>query len=87
VETLAVTVSSLLCLRSDAVWIAPAGAVREERTRGILAQLPIPATGTEEPVGLIRHSEGSLGPCPLHFIDLLRRAAVSRRAGLRDSAG
>lgn len=80
VETLAVTVSALLCLRSDAVWIAPAGAVREERTRGILAQLPIPATGTEEPVGLIRRSEGSLGPCPLHFIDLLRRAAASRRS-------
>jgi LysR family transcriptional regulator, pca operon transcriptional activator len=85
VETLAVTVSSLLCLRSDAVWIAPAGAVREERTRGILAQLPIPATGTEEPVGLIRRSEGSLGPCPLHFIELLRRAAGRRRASLRDS--
>lgn len=58
-ETLAVTVFSSLCLRSDAVWITRAGAVREERTRDILSQLPIPTTGTKEPVGLTRHSDGA----------------------------
>jgi len=79
IETLAGTVASLLCLRGEAVWITPAGAVREQVAHGILAELPIPATGTEEPVGLIRRSEGSLGPSPLHFIDLLRQAAAHRR--------
>jgi DNA-binding transcriptional LysR family regulator len=80
VETVSVSVARLLCLRSDCVWIAPAGAVREEQALGALAQLPIAAAGTEEPVGLIRRSEGSLGPCTLHLVELLRRAAVSRRS-------
>jgi hypothetical protein len=76
VETLAVTVSSLLCLRSDAVWIAPAGAVREEWTRGILAQLPIPATGTEAPA-----------PCISSTCCAGRRPVAGRGCGIRRGSG
>jgi hypothetical protein len=36
--------------------------------------------------GWIRRSEGSLGPWPLQFIELLQRAAGRRQAGLRVSA-
>jgi DNA-binding NarL/FixJ family response regulator len=58
------------------VWIA--GAVREEWTRGILAQLPIPATGTEEP-GADSQERGQFGPLP--------SAHRPARAGSGQSAG
>lgn len=43
VETLAVTVSALLCMRSDAVWVLLTARCGRNGRGGILAQLPISA--------------------------------------------
>ncbi len=57
-ETLSVSVARLLARRSDAVWITPEFAARDDLARGELAQLPLAVTKAEEPVGLLRRSSG-----------------------------
>ena len=79
VETLSVSVGRLLTQRSDCVWFTPAGAVREDMARGLLAQIALPMRGTEEPVGLLMRSEGGLSPAAREFVAVLREAAVARR--------
>jgi len=75
-ETLSVSVARLVAIQSDAVWFTPLGAVRDDLARGQLAQLPVAADGTEEPVGLLHRSESPPG-----------RAAQSLMKTLRDTAG
>ncbi|RDU95807.1 LysR substrate-binding domain-containing protein [Trinickia dinghuensis] len=57
-ETLSISVARLLARRSDAVWITPEFAARDDLVRGELARLPLAAANAEEPVGLLRRSAG-----------------------------
>jgi DNA-binding transcriptional LysR family regulator len=57
-ETLSVSVARLLARRSDAVWITPEFAARDDLERGELARLPLAIVNAEEPVGLLRRSAG-----------------------------
>ncbi|WP_206956083.1 LysR substrate-binding domain-containing protein [Trinickia acidisoli] len=56
-ETLSVSVARLLARRSDAVWITPESAARDDLERGELARLPLAIANAEEPVGILRRSE------------------------------
>ena len=77
-ETLSVSLARQMARLSDVVWITAAGAVRADFEDGILVQLPLVMTGTEEPVGLFRRSEGVLDAAALACIALLREAAAGQ---------
>jgi pca operon transcription factor PcaQ len=78
-ETLSVSVSRQIVQHSDAVWFTPAGAARDDLAAGTLARLPVSTKGTEEPVGLLHRSEGTLSSAAREFVRILREMAVARR--------
>ena len=71
-ETLSVSVARLLARRSDAVWITPAFAARDDLMRGELARLPLALANAEEPVGLLRRSAGEPSEAVEALADILR---------------
>jgi DNA-binding transcriptional LysR family regulator len=77
-ETLSVSVARRICMESDAVWFTPAGAARVDIETGLLARLAISTKGTEEPVGLMRRTEGLMPALAEEFIRILRREAAAR---------
>lgn len=79
-ETLSVSVARLITLQSDAVWFTSAGAIRNELGERTLVQLNVRTDGTEEPVGLLHRSEGTLTPAVRDFMKLLREAGRRRSA-------
>lgn len=78
-ETLSISLARQLTRTSDTVWFAQLGAVRAELEDGTLVALTIPTTGAEEPVGLARRSDASLGEAALALIAALREEAALRR--------
>jgi LysR family pca operon transcriptional activator len=80
IETLSVSVARLIALRSDAAWFTPIGAVRQDLEQKLLIRLPVSTDGTEEPVGLLRRSEGNLTFSALEFMRILRETATIRRS-------
>lgn len=78
VETLSVSLARQLVRQSDAVWVTPVGAVRADLADAVLATLPVSTAGTEEPVGLMRRSEGTPGKMTLELMALLREMAAVR---------
>lgn len=79
VQTIDVAVASCIVEQSDAVWIAPCGAVQ---AMGGLEPLRIQgadAAGTTEPVGLFRRIDSVPGAETQALIDCLREAARDRR--------
>lgn len=85
-ETLSISLGRLVTQRSQAVWFAPAGALREDLQNDRLAQLSVPTDGTEEPVGLLSRTEGSLTLPAQDLIKALREAAAARRLSLAHAA-
>lgn len=77
-ETLSVSVARQIVLHSECVWFAPAGAAREGLVSRDLVALPVPTAGTEEPVGLLRRSEGAASPLAADFMKILREFAAGR---------
>lgn len=77
-ETLSVSVARLLARRSDAVWITPEFAARDDLERGELARLPLAVANAEEPVGLLRRSAGE----PIELVEAL--AGILRELTLAD---
>ncbi len=71
-ETLSVSVARLLVRRSDAVWITPAFAARDDLTRGELAGLPLTLANAEEPVGLLRRSASEPSEAVEALAEILR---------------
>ena len=71
-ETLSVSVARLLARRSDAVWITPEFAARDDLERGELSRLPLALANAEEPVGLLRRSAGEPSPLVETLADILR---------------
>ncbi|CAJ0781857.1 HTH-type transcriptional regulator HdfR [Ralstonia condita] len=70
-ETLSVSVARLLACRSDAVWITPERAARDDLEHGALARLDIATSGTKEPVGLLRRSASAPSELAGAFMDML----------------
>lgn len=75
IETLSVSVARLVAQRSDAVWITPERAARDDVGAGALATLPLPMKGAEEPVGIVRRSAGTISELAQTFADILRAHA------------
>jgi LysR family pca operon transcriptional activator len=80
VEVLSVSIGRALALENDAVWFVPQSAVEYELAHGMLARLPLPFAGTDEPVGLIRRSDTQPSPVAHAWIDALRVVARQRMA-------
>jgi LysR family transcriptional regulator, pca operon transcriptional activator len=79
-ETLSVSVAQRIVVQSDAVWVTPAGAARDEVANGTLAQLAVSTKGTEEPVGLLHRTEGNQSSAVKELMRILREAAATRRS-------
>ncbi len=71
-ETLSVSVARLVARRSEAVWITPESAARDDLARGELAPLPLVISNAEEPVGLLRRSAGESSEAVETLADILR---------------
>lgn len=80
VEMLSVSVGRSLALENDAVWFVPAGAVEYDLRQGALVRLPLPAAGSEEPVGLILRTDTQPSPAGRALIDAVKSAARERAA-------
>jgi LysR family transcriptional regulator, pca operon transcriptional activator len=78
VETLSVSLGRSLAMNNDAVWFVPAGAVEQDIGLGLLAALPMPFAGTDEPIGLIRRNDAARTPVEESLVDSLREAGRSR---------
>jgi pca operon transcription factor PcaQ len=79
-ETLSVSLSREMVRQSNAIWFAPLGAVRADLQDGALARLAVPTDGTEEPVGLLHRSEGTIAEPAALMMGLLRELAAVRRS-------
>jgi LysR family transcriptional regulator, pca operon transcriptional activator len=78
VETLSVSLGRALALHNDAVWFVPSGAVEHDIELGLLARLPMPFAGTDEPIGLIRRNDHGPSPTAESLMDAIRDAARGR---------
>jgi len=78
VETLSVSVARLIAHRSNAIWITPELAVRDDLARGTLAALPIPMLEAEEPVGFLRRSAAEPNELTEALAAILRTLASAR---------
>ncbi|MEJ8855776.1 LysR substrate-binding domain-containing protein [Variovorax robiniae] len=74
-QTLDLMVARALVAASDAVWVTPLGAARDDFQAGTLMKLRIDTPGTEEPVGLLMRSEASSSAACSAMVGLLREAA------------
>jgi DNA-binding transcriptional LysR family regulator len=81
-QTLDVAVARALVAVSDAVWITPLGAARDELADGRLVRLRIDTTGTEEPVGLLLRSEAEASALRSAMAALLREGAKQQQGAL-----
>jgi DNA-binding transcriptional LysR family regulator len=88
IETLSVSVARLVAQRSDAVWITPERAARDDVQGGSLTALALSMAGAEEPVGIVRRSAGATSELAQTFTDILRTLASSEpgRPGKRRAA-
>jgi DNA-binding transcriptional LysR family regulator len=75
VETSDAYLGRLLARQSDSVWAAPLSAARRAVSEGDLVLLAIDTQGTEEPVGLLRHSDRTLTPMAEALAHCIRTAA------------
>ena len=76
-ETLSVSVARLLARGSDAVWITPALAARDDLARGDLAALPLAMNHAEEPVGLLCRSSGERPDIVQALAEILRESTLA----------
>jgi LysR family pca operon transcriptional activator len=80
IETLSVSLGRALALHNDAVWFVPSSVVEHDIELKLLARLPMPFAGADEPIGLIlRHDRVRL-PALDSLIDAIREAGRQREA-------
>ncbi len=84
-ETLSVSVARLFVRRSDAVWVTPQRAARDDFDDGVLAQLDLPTASAEEPVGILRRSAGAPSELARLLLDLLRDCARDAEPGRKSA--
>jgi DNA-binding transcriptional LysR family regulator len=70
-ETLSVSVARLLACRSNAVWVTPERAARDDLQRGGLVRLDIATSATKEPVGLLHRSASVPSELASAFMEML----------------
>ncbi len=80
-QTLDLMVARGLVAGSDAVWITPLGAVREDLEDGRTVRLRLDTAGTEEPVGLLWRSDAPASRARGAMVGLLREQAARQGAG------
>ncbi|HDR9368393.1 TPA: pca operon transcription factor PcaQ, partial [Burkholderia multivorans] len=78
IEVLSVSVARALALENDAVWFVPLYAAEYDLSAGALARLPLPAAGTDEPVGLVLRTDAQPTPVARTLIDAVRDIARAR---------
>ncbi|WP_240162899.1 pca operon transcription factor PcaQ [Paraburkholderia sp. Cy-641] len=86
VEVLSVSTGRALALENGAVWFVPLSAVEYELAQGMLVRLPLPFTGTSEPVGLIRRSDTQPSAVGRAFIEAVREFARERMTAISGKA-
>ncbi|MEJ8852208.1 LysR substrate-binding domain-containing protein [Variovorax rhizosphaerae] len=86
-QTLDLMVARALVAASDAVWVTPLGAARDDFQAGTLVKLRIDTPGTEEPVGLLMRSEAEGSPACAAMVGLLRDAARQGQPKTKRTAG
>ncbi|GAB1576462.1 pca operon transcription factor PcaQ [Bordetella petrii] len=77
-ESLSVSLNLAVTLHNDAIWFVPSSLVEHEVASGLLARLPMPAGGTDEPIGLIRRTDIALSPAGASLLDALRQVGLGR---------
>lgn len=80
IETLSVSVGRTLALHNDAIWFVPSSAVEHDVALKLLAHLPMPFAGTDEPIGLILRHDSPRSPAIDNLIDAIRDAGRAREA-------
>ncbi|MDF3831727.1 LysR substrate-binding domain-containing protein [Cupriavidus basilensis] len=80
-ETLSTSVARLLALRSDTVWITPERVAQDDVDHGWLVKLPLPTTGSAEPVGILLRSAVAPNELSSTLLDILRELAQASTAG------
>ncbi|MBY4685838.1 LysR substrate-binding domain-containing protein, partial [Burkholderia contaminans] len=78
IEVLSISVARALALENDAVWFVPLYAAEYDLSAGVLARLPLPSAGTDEPVGLVLRTDAQPSPVARTLIDAVRDIARSR---------
>jgi LysR family transcriptional regulator, pca operon transcriptional activator len=78
VETMSVSLGRALTLHNDAVWFVPLSVAEHDVALGLLATLPMPFAGTDEPIGLIRRYDHAPTPAMDGLIDAIRSAGRQR---------
>ena len=80
IETLSVSLGRALALHNDAVWFVPASVVEHDIELKLLARLPMPFAGADEPIGLILRHDRARSPALDSLIDAIREAGRQREA-------
>ncbi len=76
-QTQDVALARLVVLQSDAVWITPLGAARDDLVEKRMVRLRIDTAGTEEPVGLLLRTDAVPSAACDALAALLRSAAAA----------
>jgi len=77
-ETADAYLGRLITAQGDHVWAAPLSAARRAVAEGELMLLPIDTQGTEEPIGLLRRGDRTLGPMAEALAAMARDLSVPR---------
>ncbi|KLU26870.1 LysR family transcriptional regulator [Caballeronia mineralivorans PML1(12)] len=80
IETLSVSLGRALALHNDAVWFVPSSVVEHDIALKLLARLPMPFAGADEPIGLILRHDRAKSPALDSLIDAIREAGRQREA-------
>lgn len=80
IETLSVSLGRALALHNDAVWFVPSSVVEHDIELKLLARLPMPFAGADEPIGLILRHDRARSPALDSLIDAIREAGRQREA-------
>ena len=80
IETLSVSLGRALALHNDAVWFVPSSVVEHDIELKLLARLPMPFAGADEPIGLILRHDRARSPALESLIDAIREAGRQREA-------
>lgn len=75
VEALSVSVGRAIVLENDGVWFVPASAVRHDLAVGTIVRLSLPTDGTEEPVGIVLHTDTLPSPVVRSLLETVRQVA------------
>jgi LysR family pca operon transcriptional activator len=78
IETMSVSLGRALALHNNAVWFVPLSVVEHDIGVGLLATLPMPFAGTDEPIGLIRRNDHAPAAAVDGLIDAIRAAGWQR---------